>query len=106
VWVDNFSTPQTASRRPPCINRGGGGVFGVLGTLGSVLEHSNSYMLSGICILLFESNSSAMHERLQVWTLGDLVASRCACYSWRLPPPRRLGGLWTPSSTPGVGAVL
>jgi hypothetical protein len=26
--------------------------------------------------------------------LGVCVASRCACYSWRLPPPRRLGGLW------------
>jgi hypothetical protein len=45
----------------------------VLGTLGSVLEPSNSYMLSGICIRLFASNSSVVRERLQVWTLGDLL---------------------------------
>jgi hypothetical protein len=45
----------------------------VLGTSGSVLEPSNSYMLSGICILLIESNSSVVHERLQVWTLVILL---------------------------------
>ena len=38
--------------------------------------------------------------------LGVRVASRWACYSWRLPPPRWIGGNGLLGSTRGDCAVL
>jgi hypothetical protein len=73
-------------------------------TLGDALTHLCLWDCKSIAS---ESvNLVCCFVRLHQVALGVRVVSRCACYSWRLPPPRQLGGLWLRWSTQGDCAWL